>query len=437
MTAESLSESVQFASKIEQAKVLDRIVQRELSDSRAKDDIARYLSFQDGRFFNSIVVAAWDGRPTFFKVDLAADPRFEMIADRKFEESFGVLRFDGTQKYYAVDGQHRLRAIRALLGRETDHPIPPGFAQEEFPVIIVVPNEGETFDAFVPRYRRLFSNLNRYAKPMDLATIVAMDEDDAVAITTRRLIVAHEFFWWEKGESSSRIKVQQGKSIGESENCLLTLVGLYEMNQDFLWSARRQDATGLKFKDWIRDRPSDTDLDELLSELRDIWDAVLSELPVLRTEATTDFRSRRGEDFERDGRVVVNHLLFRPIGQRLLSKLVRYLIDDSPVSTPPADAIRGLSALDWRLYVAPWRHLLTQYDSTSNSWLMRTDKDAQAVALGILRFITGIDQLDTAGVETLREKWRSSLVNPDDGYADSGWRAVMEAAASFPPRPTS
>jgi DNA sulfur modification protein DndB len=433
MSAESLAESVQFAAKIEEAKVLDRLVQRELNESRAKDDIARYLSFQDGRFFNSIVVAAWEGSPTFFQVDLAADPRFEMIADRKFEQSFGVLRFDGSQRYYALDGQHRLRAIRALLSQETEYPVPSGFAKDEFPVIIVVPNEGETFENFVPRYRRLFSNLNRYAKPMDQMTIVSMDEDDAIAIATRRLIVEHEFFWWEKDEAS-RIKVQKGKSISETENCLLTLVGLYEMNQDFLWSAKRQEQTRAKLRDWIKERPSDADLDAMNSELREIWNAVLGELPELSTEVTTDFRSRKGDDFEREGRTVVNHLLFRPIGQRLLSRIVRYLIDDSSPGTPVAAAIKGLASIEWRLYKAPWRHLLTQYDSTSDSWTMRTDKESQAVALDILRFITGIDQLDAPGIDTLRSKWQSLLVNPDQGYPERAWPDVVAMAERFPSR---
>ena len=43
---------------------------------------------------NSIVVAAIEGNPTFFAVDLAADPRFEMLSYRRFMDAFGVLRFD-------------------------------------------------------------------------------------------------------------------------------------------------------------------------------------------------------------------------------------------------------------------------------------------------------------------------------------------------------
>ncbi len=430
MTADSLAESVQFASNIEKAKVLDRIVQRELSESRAKDDIARYLSLQEGRFFNSIVVAAWEGQPTFFEVNLADDERFRIVADRRFEQSFGVLRFDGSQRYYALDGQHRLRAIRALLHRETEYAVPAGFGAEEFPVIIVVPNEGETFEAFLPRYRRLFSNLNRYAKAMDPATIVAMDEDDAIAIVTRRLIAEHEFFWWENGEAS-RIKVQKGRNISENENCLFTLFGLYEVNGDLLWSAARERDKQIALKDWKRERPADQEIESLLLELREIWDAILDEIPALRTDTTTNFRSKRGSDFERDGKVVVNHLLFRPIGQRLLAKCVRQMLDNQGYEGDARKILKGLNGIEWRLYEAPWRHLLSRFDAESDAWIMRTDKEAQAVAQDILNFVTGTDCLDDEALQGLREKWTGLLVNPDPGYAESGWNSVLNLAQEF------
>ncbi len=44
------------------------------------------------------------------------DDRFELFAnDARMNNTFGVLGFDGTQKYYALDGQHRLAAIKSLI----------------------------------------------------------------------------------------------------------------------------------------------------------------------------------------------------------------------------------------------------------------------------------------------------------------------------------
>ena len=106
-----------------------------------------------------------------------------------------MLSFDGTQDYYALDGQHRLAAIKALIDPISDVAVdaPEGFKDEELSVIVVVPSEAETRDQFMKRYRRLFGNLNRYAKPTDEVTNIIMDEDDVFAIITRRLITEHEF----------------------------------------------------------------------------------------------------------------------------------------------------------------------------------------------------------------------------------------------------
>lgn len=429
MTAAELAEGVRFASELDQPAVLDRIIQRELNEGRAKHDIARYLAENKDHFFNSIVIAAWEGNPTFFSVQIAQDPRFEMIADHKFAEAFGVLRFDGRQKYYALDGQHRLKAIKALLARETEFAVPPDFQFEEFPVVMVVPRRDESFTDFLPRYRRLFSNLNRYAKPMDLATVIAMDEDDSFAIITRRLIAEYDFFQWFDGDSSSRIRVTGGKNVPETENCLLSLVSLYEMNCALLWSSERQNELG-KMKDWIKlSRRDDETLDGLFTELSTIWTAILDELEVL-SGTPTEFRSNLGHDFEREGRVVTNHLLFRPIGQDMLAVIVRRLLDQYP-RLSPRDAIRGLSTIEWRMHQAPWRHLISVYDSERDRWKMRTDKEAQQIALSILEFISGAAAHDEASLASLRTKWEDSLVNPDGDYTGKAWEAVRNMAARF------
>ena len=429
MSAGELSEGVRFASELDQPTVLDRIIQRELNEARAKQDIARYLAENGDHFFNSIVVAAWEGNPTFFSVELADDKRFDMIADERFAKSFGVLRFDGRQKYYALDGQHRLKAIKALLGRDTEFVAPPNFQFEEFPVVIVVPRDGEIFSDFLPRYRRLFSNLNRYAKPMDLATVIAMDEDDSFAIITRRLIAEHDFFQWFEGDSSARIRVKGGKNFPETENCLLSIITLYEMNCDLLWSNSRQNEFGRR-KEWIRSsRRPDSLLDELFQELVRTWNALLEELPVLK-EVPTDHRSSLGDDFTREGRAVTNHLLFRPIGQEILANLVRRMLDQWSDLAPLA-AMRGLSTIEWRLHQAPWRHLLSVYDSDKDRWRMRTDKEAQSVAINLLCFITGVTPHDGETLESLRKNWSDLLVNPDLGYPEKGWDALKTMAARF------
>ena len=70
-----------------------------------------------------------------------------------------------------------------------------GFADEEISVIIMTTTGSE--EEWKKKYRRLFSSLNRYAKPVDKDTIIAMDEDDIFCILTRRMVAEYPFFQWE------------------------------------------------------------------------------------------------------------------------------------------------------------------------------------------------------------------------------------------------
>ena len=49
-------------------------------------------------------------------------------------------------------------------------------------------------DAGKKRTRRLFSTLNRYAKQVKRSHIIALNEDDIIAIVVRMLIVEHKLF---------------------------------------------------------------------------------------------------------------------------------------------------------------------------------------------------------------------------------------------------
>src|SRR5205823_1866546 len=114
--------------------VLDEAIQRALKFGRVNKEIVTYLQRQPHRFFSSVVIAALGGHPVFYPVLIANDPRFEVFQhDQRLKESFGVLHFDGSQEYYAIDGQHRLAAIRNLL--DTSLPVskqaPKNFADEE------------------------------------------------------------------------------------------------------------------------------------------------------------------------------------------------------------------------------------------------------------------------------------------------------------------
>ena len=181
MTMREVAREVQLASDLWEDKTLSDAIQRVLDESRVKQQIVNFLSRRNDRFFASLVVAAIGG-----------NPRWTPISSR-FGDSFGELSFEVDPRYYALDGQHRLKAIQEMMSDPTG--APPGFANEQLSVIVVVREHQKVDDGlWLQRYRRLFSSLNRYAKPTDADTNIIMDEDDVIAIVTRRLSQTMNFF---------------------------------------------------------------------------------------------------------------------------------------------------------------------------------------------------------------------------------------------------
>ena len=118
---------------------------------------------------------------------------------------------------------------------------PEDFENDEFSVIVVVPSQSDSNAEFMQKYRRLFTNLNRYAKKTDNATNIMMDEDDAFAILTRKLITNNAFFKSPelREKKSTRIKTKS-KNLSVNDPHFTSLETLYEMNITLLKSLQRE-----------------------------------------------------------------------------------------------------------------------------------------------------------------------------------------------------
>ena len=429
MKMKELVKEVDFASEIYESKTLDDAIQRRLREGRVKKEITKYLAGRDDRFFSSIVVAALDGNPTFFPVTITDDERFALLQGSELDDAFGVLRFDGSQKYYALDGQHRLKSIKTLIEQDPDDPEvpeePAGFQEEEVSVILLVRNEASQ-DEFLKSYRRVFSSLNRYAKPTDRDTNIIMDEDDWVAILTRRLLVEHDFFLWHGKASESKKLKTPGKNLRSGDSYFTTLQTLYAVNET-LMSTPHRETHGYKTNSYKQFNPGEDLLDELFDELQVYWDALLAEVPLLKSDPAL----MRMHDPDADG---ADCLLFWPIGQELFAAIVRarlnrFLPDpDKPSLAEVREATAILSKVNWSLHEPPWKGLLLTYNEARGSWNMRSEdrKEAIRVANRILRLLTGIDDPTDDAWEELKTDWYSLLIpRPDKAELDADWESVV------------
>ena len=417
MRMQELASEISFSSDIYDDYTLGDAIQRALDESRVKKQIINFLAKRDDRFFSSLVVAAIGGDPRWYSVKMDEKVVPEMIADSDvMKDSFGILSFDKDPKYYALDGQHRLAAIKMLLEQKEGVPkLPPGF-ENEFVSVLVVLRRPEDKDEkqWRRRYRRLFSSLNRYAKPTDRDTNIIMDEDDSFAIVTRRLISEHDFFR-APGKEKDSFRVQtSGKNFKDDSPHFISLQALYDVNRMLLSSKQRRltgwGTDGAKEKDvkqFIAFRPEEDVVDGFYEEAARYWDALLDTLPDLKKKP----RDMRKHDESKRG---MDHAAFWPIGQEVLAEVTRDLLDarveDASTAKPSAlkAALAPLAFLPWDLHEVPWRGLLLVEDK--GVWKMRSEgrKPAVEAAKKVIRWLLGLDDLDGEELEALEADWASN-----------------------------
>lgn len=246
MSLREVGKRVKFAEDIHKNKQLSQLIQRELKRSRAQD-IADYLKTNDERFFNSLVVAVYGGDPAWHQLDDVKAESGDIDIDDVSSDaiaSIGFLSFTGKERLFALDGQHRLAGIQLAIKEK------PQLAEDEVSVIFVSHKDTENG---IRRTRRLFTTLNKTAKPVSKGEIIALDESDVMAIVARDLVEHHPYF------SGDRILVvaKSNLPVGDMEH-LTTVVNLYDV-LTLLFSKVKQTVPvrQLQFN-----RPTDDELDD-------------------------------------------------------------------------------------------------------------------------------------------------------------------------------
>jgi len=319
------------------------MIQRELTPRVTP--IADYLIEQQERFFNAIVVGVYGGAPQWYPLEIGSSPILGSAdLDEGSRRSVGLLVLDGSEKLFAIDGQHRVEAIKQALERK------PELGSEELSVVFVAhgtDEEGRT------RTRRLFSTLNRYAKPVSKGEIVALDEDDAFAIVTRRLV--EEFSLLKSGlgeEDAGFVRFAKTTPLPATDQKSLTsILALYDITETIhvplLDRAQRQRMKRLKHR-----RPSDRELAAIFEEQTLYWGLLEKCIP----EYQELFRSKSEEEVAgryrtREG----GHLMFRPAGQKAFARALRIMVDRG---AEIQDAVAALSSIPMALNVPPWQYVL-------------------------------------------------------------------------------
>ncbi|QYJ77920.1 DNA sulfur modification protein DndB [Shewanella acanthi] len=329
-----VAKEVNFAYELGGNDELNSLIQRGISE-RTKE-ITEYLLRSEHRFLGSLIVAAYGGDPHYMPVRMVDS---EEILNG-LDNSFGVLTFDGGQQYFALDGQHRLKAIKDAIKKN------PELGSEEISVILVSHYDTEEGKE---KTRRLFTNINKNAKSTTRSENLALDEDDGFAILTRRLISENNFF---SEEGRVAVFTKQGEngelSIASSvrdtdKKAVTSIKQLYEIVGDLSFGTPLEGVS-------LTRRPTDDELEDsykiISKRVEELFESCGN--IVSKASKTDDLRGLRKNKLSPG----VEEAFLKGIVQRCVSESVKIIIEQRLLTWD--EVLAKLKELSWNLGDGPW-----------------------------------------------------------------------------------
>ncbi|MCP4119073.1 MAG: DGQHR domain-containing protein [Desulfobacteraceae bacterium] len=331
----AVSREINFAYELGGNTDLGSLIQRGITNRTR--EIVDYLLDSEHRFLGALIVAAWGGNPKYSPVQMEEN---EELLDG-LDSQFGVLTFDGTQQYFALDGQHRLRAIKDAIK------LNPELGSEEIAVILV--SHFDTEDGRT-KTRRLFSNINKNAKSTTRTENIALDEDDGFAIIARRIISEHPFLKTNgrviviaKHGNEGDIKLASEAISKTHKKALTTLTCLYNIIKELGFDLDVSMINSSK-------RPTAKIVDESFEILIKRLDDLYKNCGNIKEQMENAINARdlrAPKDNE-----IAGHAFMRPVIQRSISRVIKQIMTQEQLTWK--EIMEKLKSLNWKISSPPW-----------------------------------------------------------------------------------
>lgn len=366
MTFKEIDERVELGSELFKHEGLSKMVQRAVKSARA-GEISSYLIEDQERFFPAMIVAVYGGKPKWLDVSIEkrgskVDIDTEILDGAK-SDTLGLLSLTGKERLFPLDGQHRLSGIRNALRTPDANKI--GLFRDEMTVIMV---SHKNTDAGRIRSRHLFTTLNKKAVSVKKNEIIALDEGDMMAIVTRRLVEDYGPFSGEKVNFSNETA---NTPKGDTKS-FITIFTIYDILCELF-----PVLTGIKLRKLKASRMCDENIETLFECSKAYFSSLMENFPEVNDclcgsnseKIISRYRNEKG-----------GHMLFRTVGQKIFSTIVRAAIDKeiSKMNERPNvfsvegkrvtlrlvdDAISRFSNLPVRLNRKPYANLIFDCDT--------------------------------------------------------------------------
>lgn len=372
----------------------DEKMQREYDLKRIVEDMVPYIVDDPDRFFGSLIIDIFSGFDEIvFESAAEALPTLP-AAYRVPMKDMGFLTLPGKERLIALDGQHRLLAlkiaIKGIMGVPAGEKMTPAInrlephpelANEELSVIFVEHTDTK-------KIRKIFNKINKYAKQTSRGDNIVTADDDIFAVISRRII--------SDGEPLSPINgidIVNWKSntLSQRSKQLTTLSAVYTISTVLLKDE--------KFSTKVL--PDEEKIESAYDTVSEFWETLLSDLEVFQ-EYVERTRLDKPVSSMRD-----SNLLLKPVTQMALAHVGR-MAKNKGIAWK--DVVEKLNKISWSFENELWFNLLVI--GSANKRMITGKEAVRGVGMVISYLVMG-DRMTKAELEDVKAIYRNAKNNPD------------------------
>ena len=397
MTAQEAASSLRAASENRDSWLslgIEERFQREINQTRVRNEIAPYFATDNHRFISSLVVLIKD--PQEFGFEPLESVMGQLpLAYRGATSNMGVLTTAGGENVI-LDGQHRhagiMLAIQAdfeSLDRwleqqgEDDHQ---RINDDDISVIFINIDDNEVI-------RKIFNKINKHAKKTSTADDIITNMDDGAAFVTRTLMEPSNGLLGDRytGARQSKSMINwRSNTVSSNSKCLTHLSSFHALNTLILKSTGSSEIVGTSLK------PSQAGINEGIETCKQWWSKLLNGISEFKQtfEGTADGVSPGMRTPES-----TFQLLFLPVGQWAMVKALTITRDRGQDLD---EAIGRLNQINFSSDNELWTHVAFKTDGK-----VLRNSNYKNMTAEMIAYLVGSEFMDDESKNALLTKLRN------------------------------
>lgn len=351
---------------------IEERIQRELNKKRVLEEIVPYLNESEDRFFGSLIVLI-DGKVDFEPISEITDS-----VPKAYEGIFadiGALTI-ANGRLIALDGQHRLVALRAIVQGEVTGTLSGKVIDDEISIVFI---QFENLE----KTRRIFNKVNRYARSTSRSDNLVLSEDDGAAYVARRLFMDEDsILFGETARGEDLVNWKNSTLSGRSQQ-FTTLSALYETVK----YACKSQGLFLDEKSNSGVRPKQEFLDQGLAISREWWEIAVREITAFQIALGDPALIPQLRDPSAS-----QSLLMKPAGQIVLFRAANKVMSMTNGAVSIGEFFKRANKVNWCMESPIWDNIFVIMQSK-----IMTKEENQSRSANLVTYLVAADELKESG----------------------------------------